>query len=96
MRTMGTAALMAIGLTLAGAGSGQTLPDYQLHAGDKVIVGVYDDPKLLPQEITVAPDGKISYPAGRSARRGRQDGRADSHRDARPGSRNTFPIRSPR
>jgi polysaccharide export outer membrane protein len=33
-----------------------------LHAGDKIIVGVYDDPKLLPQEMVVAPDGKISYP----------------------------------
>ena len=62
MRTMGTAALMAIGLTLAGAGSGQTLPDYKVHPGDKVMLGVYDDPKLLPQEITVAPDGKISFP----------------------------------
>jgi polysaccharide export outer membrane protein len=40
----------------------QALPDYHLHPGDKVIVGVYDDPKLLPQEITVTPDGKISYP----------------------------------
>ena len=40
----------------------QTLPDYRLHPGDKVIIGVYDDPKLLPQEMTVAPDGRISYP----------------------------------
>ena len=40
----------------------QTIPDYKLHPGDKLIVGVYDDPKLLPQEITVAPDGKIAYP----------------------------------
>jgi polysaccharide export outer membrane protein len=40
----------------------QSLPDYKLHPGDKVIVGVYDDPKLLPQEITITPDGKISYP----------------------------------
>jgi polysaccharide export outer membrane protein len=40
----------------------QTLPDYKLHPGDKLIVGVYDDPKLLPQEMTVSPDGKISYP----------------------------------
>ena len=37
-------------------------PDYKLHPGDKVVVGVYDDPKLLPQEMTVSPDGKISYP----------------------------------
>jgi polysaccharide export outer membrane protein len=36
--------------------------DYKLHAGDKLTVGLYDDPKLLPQEITVTPDGKISYP----------------------------------
>jgi polysaccharide export outer membrane protein len=55
-------ASIVLGLTLAGAGSGQTLPDYKLHPGDKVMVGVYDDPKLLPQEITVAPDGKIAYP----------------------------------
>jgi polysaccharide export outer membrane protein len=40
----------------------QALPDYKLHPGDKVIIGVYDDPKLLPQEMTVAPDGRISFP----------------------------------
>lgn len=40
----------------------QQLPDYKLHPGDKLTVGVYDDPKLLPQDITVTPDGKISYP----------------------------------
>ncbi len=40
----------------------QTLPDYKLHPGDKLIIGVYDDPKLLPQEMIVAPDGKIAYP----------------------------------
>lgn len=50
-------------LTLLSAPSGaQTPPDYKLHPGDKMIVGVYDDPKLLPQEMVVAPDGKISYP----------------------------------
>jgi polysaccharide biosynthesis/export protein len=37
-------------------------PGYPLHPGDKLIVGVYDDPKLLPQEITVTPDGSITYP----------------------------------
>src|SRR5579864_1408082 len=47
---------------LCGMARAQTIPDYRIHPGDKVIVGVYDDPKLLPQEITVAPDGKISYP----------------------------------
>jgi polysaccharide export outer membrane protein len=47
---------------LSGMVQAQTIPDYRVHPGDKVILGVYDDPKLLPQEITVAPDGKISYP----------------------------------
>lgn len=36
--------------------------DYRIHPGDKIVVGVYDDPKLLPQELTIAPDGKFSYP----------------------------------
>jgi polysaccharide export outer membrane protein len=40
----------------------QAIPEYRLHPGDKVVIGVYDDPKLLPQEVTVTPDGKISYP----------------------------------
>ena len=37
-------------------------PGYPLHPGDKLIIGVYDDPKLLPQEITITPDGSITYP----------------------------------
>lgn len=37
-------------------------PGYPLHPGDKLIVGVYDDPKLLPQDITITPDGTINYP----------------------------------
>jgi polysaccharide export outer membrane protein len=50
-------------LMLGGLASAQTTaPDYTLHPGDKVVIGVYDDPKLLPQEITVTPDGKIAYP----------------------------------
>lgn len=36
--------------------------DYKIHPGDKIVVGVYDDPKLLPQELTIAPDGKFSFP----------------------------------
>src|ERR1700729_3053382 len=57
------AGAMAILLSTAAAPLfAQTAPEYRLHAGDKVVVGVYDDPKLLPQEITVTPDGKISYP----------------------------------
>jgi polysaccharide biosynthesis/export protein len=44
------------------AGAQTAAPGYTLHPGDKLIVGVYDDPKLLPQEITVTPDGSITYP----------------------------------
>lgn len=56
------AVTVAIISVLAAPLHAQTLPEYRLHPGDKVVVGVYDDPKLLPQEITIAPDGKISYP----------------------------------
>jgi polysaccharide export outer membrane protein len=55
----GALSLLALGSVAARS---QALPDYRLHPGDKVIIGVYDDPKLLPQEMTVAPDGRISYP----------------------------------
>lgn len=58
---LGAAAALCMALVGAPA-QAQTAPDYKLHPGDKVIVGVYDDPKLLPQEITITPDGKISYP----------------------------------
>jgi polysaccharide export outer membrane protein len=56
---VGTLAILS---TLSAPSFSQAIPDYHLHPGDKVVVGVYDDPKLLPQEITVTPDGKISYP----------------------------------
>jgi len=62
MKKMGLAALTAAALAIAAACPAQTLADYKLHPGDKLLVGVYDDPKLVPQEITVAPDGKISFP----------------------------------
>ena len=54
--------MVSVGLAVAGRARAQVLPDYNIHPGDKMIVGIYDDPKLLPQEITVTPDGKISYP----------------------------------
>jgi polysaccharide biosynthesis/export protein len=54
--------MLVIGWALAPHARAQVPPDYTIHPGDKLIVGVYDDPKLLPQEIVVAPDGKISYP----------------------------------
>lgn len=36
--------------------------DYHIHAGDKILIGLYDDPKMQPVEITVAPDGKLAFP----------------------------------
>jgi polysaccharide export outer membrane protein len=56
---LGTAALCTANLV---ASAQTAAPGYTLHPGDKLIVGVYDDPKLLPQEITVTPDGSITYP----------------------------------
>jgi polysaccharide export outer membrane protein len=53
---------MILAALFSGSVSAQTLPDYKVHPGDKLIIGVYDDPKLMPQEITVTPDGKIAYP----------------------------------
>ncbi len=53
---------MMLAALFSGSVCAQTLPDYKVHPGDKLIVGVYDDPKLMPQEITVTPDGKIAYP----------------------------------
>jgi polysaccharide export outer membrane protein len=59
-RLLGAAAcLLAISLPSAAQ---TAAPGYPLHPGDKLIVGVYDDPKLLPQEITITPDGSITYP----------------------------------
>jgi polysaccharide export outer membrane protein len=56
------AGAILVSAAMSGAARAQTIPDYRVHPGDKLIVGVYDDPKLLPLEITVAPDGKLSYP----------------------------------
>jgi polysaccharide export outer membrane protein len=39
-----------------------TQTDYKIHAGDQLLVGVYDDPKMPPITVIVAPDGKISFP----------------------------------
>lgn len=38
------------------------LSGYRLHAGDKIVVGLYDDLKLPPREIVVTPDGTFSFP----------------------------------
>ena len=39
-----------------------TQTDYKIHAGDTLLVGVYDDPKMPPINVTVTPDGKFSFP----------------------------------
>lgn len=56
-----TAILLLIAATAIGAGP-QTSPGYNLHPGDELLVGVFDDPKLVPQKIIIAPDGTFSYP----------------------------------
>ena len=60
-------AWVTIGLTLllfvaGGPARAADAPAYRLHAGDKIMVGVFDDPKLVPVEITIGPDGRFSYP----------------------------------
>lgn len=61
--TAGFVIAAALSLLATLPASAQTAtPGYPLHPGDKLIVGVYDDPKLLPQEITITPDGSITYP----------------------------------
>lgn len=61
-RAVAWALAATLGLSALDALPQTTLPDYRIHPGDKMIVGVYDDPKLLPQELTVTPDGKIGFP----------------------------------
>src|SRR5581483_5134379 len=39
-----------------------TQSDYRIHAGDQLIVGIYDDPKMPPMNLTVTPDGKFTFP----------------------------------
>src|SRR5690348_13710175 len=39
-----------------------TQTDYRIHAGDQLLVGVYDDPKMPPINVTVTPDGKFTFP----------------------------------
>ena len=39
-----------------------TQTDYKIHAGDQLLVGIYDDPKMPPITVVVTPDGKFSFP----------------------------------
>jgi polysaccharide biosynthesis/export protein len=36
--------------------------DYRIHAGDQLLVGIYDDPKMPPMNVTITPDGKFTFP----------------------------------
>jgi polysaccharide export outer membrane protein len=56
------AAVLPFLASWVGAANVSTSDDYKVHPGDKILVGLYDDPKLMPQELTVAPDGKFSFP----------------------------------
>jgi polysaccharide export outer membrane protein len=64
---MGLLALLApLSVTAAWAADPPALvasqTDYRIHGGDVLLVGVYDDPKMPPMNITVTPDGKFSFP----------------------------------
>jgi len=50
-----------LSMTCSALAAEATLPDYKLHAGDKIDVAVWKE-KELSREITVTPDGKFSYP----------------------------------
>jgi polysaccharide biosynthesis/export protein len=57
-------AVLAAGPALAAEAPAMvaTQTDYKIHAGDQLLVGVYDDPKMPPITVTVTPDGKFSFP----------------------------------
>ena len=57
-----TAAPPAANTPAAGAGQVASQGDYKIHGGDRLLVGVYDDPKMPPMDITVTPDGRFSFP----------------------------------
>jgi polysaccharide biosynthesis/export protein len=76
MRNRTVMARIALLALLAGMGAAHAAPppadtgqgqvaspgDYRIHGGDRLLVGVYDDPKMPPMDITVTPDGKFSFP----------------------------------
>ena len=46
----------------AGVAAEAGIAGYKLHAGDRILVGLYDDEKLPAAEIVVAPDGTFAFP----------------------------------
>ena len=59
---LGAAATASAADATAGSALVATQTDYKIHAGDALLVGVYDDPKMPPINVTVTPDGKFSFP----------------------------------
>jgi len=60
MKFKGWIALALLGTAANAAEPG--LPGYKLHAGDSIVVGLYDDEKLPAREIVIAPDGTFAFP----------------------------------
>lgn len=56
------ALLATVGLSSTGLAAEPNSAGYKLHAGDKILVGLYDDEKLPPAETVIAPDGTFSFP----------------------------------
>ena len=54
--------LLATMLSQVAAAADPGMQGYKLHAGDRITVGVYDDEKLPPKEIIIAPDGNFAFP----------------------------------
>lgn len=46
----------------AASAADQGSAGYKLHAGDSIVVGLYDDEKLPAREIVIAPDGTFAFP----------------------------------
>ena len=59
---IGGAAYAAPPAPQPGQGQVASADDYRIHGGDRLLVGVYDDPKMPPIDIVVTPDGKFSFP----------------------------------
>jgi polysaccharide export outer membrane protein len=61
IRTIG-ALLTLAAFSSPGVAADAGVAGYKLHAGDKILVGLYDDEKLPASEIVIAPDGTFSFP----------------------------------
>jgi len=64
LRCLPSLLIMAFSVAVSAAEPAQVSPitDYKIHGGDRLLVGIYDDPKMPPIDITVTPDGRFSFP----------------------------------